>query len=89
MRNSLALASVAMLFVVVVSIPLGVVAAVWRGRLWDRLAMSVALLGQSIPPFWTGIVGVMLFGVFLGWLPTAGMGGGSTSCCRRRPWASP
>ena len=75
MGNSLWLASAAVTFVVVVSIPLGVVAAVWRGRLWDRLAMTVALLGQALPPFWTGIIAVMLFGVFLGWLPTAGMGG--------------
>jgi peptide/nickel transport system permease protein len=75
LRNSLALASAAMLFVMLVSIPLGVVAAVWRGRVLDRLAMGVALLGQAVPPFWSGIIGVMLFGVFLGWLPTAGMGG--------------
>jgi peptide/nickel transport system permease protein len=74
LRNSLGLATAAMAFVLVVSVPLGVVAAVWRGRLWDRLAMGTALIGQSVPPFWTGIVGVMLFGVFLGWLPTAGMG---------------
>jgi peptide/nickel transport system permease protein len=75
MANSLWLASAAMLFVIAVSVPLGVVAAVYRRRLWDKLAMGVALLGQAVPPFWTGIVGVMLFGVFLGWLPTAGMGG--------------
>lgn len=75
MVNSLKLASVAMVFVVVVSIPLGVVSAVYRGRLWDKIAMTVALLGQSLPPFWTGIMAVMLFGVLLGWLPTAGIGG--------------
>jgi peptide/nickel transport system permease protein len=75
MVNSLKLASAAMAFVIAVSIPLGVIAAVYRGRLWDKIAMTVALLGQSLPPFWTGIMAVMLFGVLLGWLPTAGMGG--------------
>jgi peptide/nickel transport system permease protein len=75
MGNSLWLASVTVTFVVVVSIPLGVVAAVWRGRWWDKIAMTVAFLGQSVPPFWSGIIAVMLFGVLLGWLPTAGMGG--------------
>lgn len=75
MSNSLWLASAAMVFVMVVSVPLGVLAAVYRGRLWDKVATSVALLGQSIPPFWSGIMAVMLFSVFLGWLPTAGMGG--------------
>ncbi|MGH6926472.1 MAG: ABC transporter permease [Propylenella sp.] len=73
--NSLKLASAAMLFVIVVSVPLGVAAAVYRGRIWDRLAMTLALLGQSLPPFWTGIMAVLLFGVLLGWLPTGGMGG--------------
>jgi peptide/nickel transport system permease protein len=74
MSNSLKLASAAMLFVVIVSIPLGVVSAVYRGRAWDKMAMTIALLGQSLPPFWTGIIAVMLFGVLLGWLPTAGIG---------------
>ena len=71
--NSLSLATWAMVFVVIVSIPLGVIAAVQRGRSGDRVAMTIALLGQALPPFWTGIVAVMLFSVYLGWLPTAGM----------------
>jgi peptide/nickel transport system permease protein len=74
LMNSLKLASWAMAFVVIVSIPLGVVSAVYRGRLPDRVAMTLALIGQSVPPFWSGIVAVMFFGVYLGWLPTAGMG---------------
>jgi peptide/nickel transport system permease protein len=73
--NSMKLATWAMVFVVLVSIPLGVVSAVYRGRFADKVAMTVALLGQSLPPFWTGIMAVMLFGVYLGWLPTAGIGG--------------
>ena len=72
--NSLKLASVAMLITICISLPLGVVAAVYRGRVWDRVAMVVALLGQSLPSFWTGIVFILIFSVTLGWLPTSGMG---------------
>ena len=72
--NSLKLASVAMLITICISLPLGVVAAVYRGRIWDRVAMAVALLGQSLPSFWTGIVFILIFSVTLGWLPTSGMG---------------
>jgi peptide/nickel transport system permease protein len=73
--NSLKLSSAAMLFVVVISLPLGVVAAVYRGSLLDTLASTVALLGQSLPSFWIGIVAIIIFAVGLGWLPTAGIGG--------------
>ena len=73
--NSLRLTSAAMLFTVLISLPLGVVAAVYRGRLWDRISMTVALLGQSLPSFWTGIVFVLVFSVILGWFPTSGIGG--------------
>jgi peptide/nickel transport system permease protein len=73
--NSLKLASAAMLFTVVMSLPLGVIAAVHRGHLWDRVSMTVALLGQSLPSFWTGIIFILVFAVLLEWLPTSGMGG--------------
>jgi peptide/nickel transport system permease protein len=72
--NSLKLASAAMLFTLLISLPLGVIAAVYRGQVWDRVAMSVVLLGQSLPSFWTGIVFILLFSVMLRWLPTSGMG---------------
>jgi ABC-type dipeptide/oligopeptide/nickel transport system permease component len=72
--NSLKLASAAMAFTMIVSLPLGVIAAVYRGRFWDRFSMTIALLGQSLPSFWTGIVFILVFSVMLGWLPTSGMG---------------
>jgi peptide/nickel transport system permease protein len=73
--NSLKLASAAMAFTIIISLPLGVIAAVYRGRFWDRFSMTIALLGQSLPSFWTGIVFILVFSVMLGWLPTSGMGG--------------
>jgi len=72
--NSLGLATVALAVTVIVSVPLGVAAAVYRRRTWDKFALSVALLGQALPAFWTGIVAILIFAVWLDWLPAAGIG---------------
>jgi peptide/nickel transport system permease protein len=70
---SLALA--ALLVVVVFAVPLGILAAMYRGKPIDTFGRFVALLGQSIPNFWMGIVLILIFGVFLRWLPVAGSHG--------------
>ena len=57
-------------------IPLGIVAAVYRGTMWDKLARGFALLGQAAPPFWIGIMGILLFSVQLRWLPAGTEGEG-------------
>lgn len=57
---------------VTLGIPLGIVAAVRRGTLWDRLATGFSLLGVSIPNFWLGPLLVLLFSIALGWLPVSG-----------------
>ena len=54
------------------AIPLGVMAAVHQDRLRDHTARIVALLGISIPDFWSGIVLILLFGVSLQWVPAGG-----------------
>jgi peptide/nickel transport system permease protein len=59
---------------VLVGVPLGVLAATREGTWWDRAASTVALLGQSVPVFWFGMMLVALFAVKLGWLP-AGQSG--------------
>jgi ABC-type dipeptide/oligopeptide/nickel transport system permease component len=69
------LAVAAMIVAMVVSIPLGVVAAVWRGTAVDHSAMAFALAGISIPNFWLGPLLALIFGVELGWLPVSGRGG--------------
>lgn len=71
---SVKLAAVAFVFSMAVGIPLGVVAAVRQGEAGDIGARLLALLGQSIPAFWLGLVLMYLFGVKLGWLPTSGYG---------------
>lgn len=68
------LALAAMLVAVVVAIPLGVAAAVWRGRAVDHAAMAVALAGVSMPNFWLGPLLAIVFAVELGWVPVSGRG---------------
>ncbi|MCA1335853.1 ABC transporter permease [Pseudooceanicola marinus] len=72
---SLSLAGIALLFTLVVGILLGVLAAVTRGTVADLAVRLLALLGQSAPSFWLGIMLIYLFAVKLGWLPTSGFGG--------------
>ncbi len=72
--NSLKLAAVAMAFAVLLAFPLGVIAAVKRGTAFDTAANMVAVLGQSLPQFWVGIVLIQIFAVRLRWLPVAGVG---------------
>jgi peptide/nickel transport system permease protein len=68
------LAIAAMLVAIVVAIPLGVIAAVWRGTAADYGAMTFALAGVSIPNFWLGPLLAIVFAVELGWLPVSGRG---------------
>lgn len=72
---SLQLAGVALLLSLAAGIPLGILAAVRRGTWVDTVARVFALLGQSVPVFWIGIVLIFVFGVRLRWLPTSGYGG--------------
>jgi len=65
----------AMLIAVLVGIPVGVLAAVRRGSILDRLAMLGALTGQSMATFWVGILLILLFAVQLRWLPVSGRDG--------------
>lgn len=72
---SLSLAGVALAFTIVFGIGLGVFAAMNRGSIGDLAARLLALLGQSVPAFWLGIVLIYIFAVQLRWLPTSGYGG--------------
>ena len=68
------LAVAAMIIAVLIAIPLGVIAAVWRGTAIDYSAMTFALAGVSIPNFWLGPLLAIVFAVELGWLPVSGRG---------------
>lgn len=62
----------ALLFALVVALPVGVISAVRERSAVDRGAMAAAFVGMSMPPFWLGIVLILLFAVRLQWFPVAG-----------------
>ena len=72
---SLYLSLIATLISVCIALPLGIISAIKRGTIFDQIGMTLALLGQSIPAFWAGIMLILLFAVQLGWFPPSGYGG--------------
>ncbi len=66
------LAAAALGVAVLIAFPLGVLAAVRKDSGWDYGAMGVALLGVSLPHFWLGPLLILVFSVWLGWLPVSG-----------------
>jgi len=60
------------LFALALSIPLGVLAAVFAGSWIDRVALAVAVVGQALPTFFFALVLIMLFSIDLRWLPVSG-----------------
>jgi len=75
MPATLQLAGFAIVISVALALPFGVLTAVWRDTLFDSVGKIFAILGQSLPGFWLGIVLMWIFAVMLGWLPTSGRGG--------------
>src|SRR4029453_17077796 len=75
--NTLRLLPLAMLGAMAIAIPLGVLAAVYRGTLIDRVSGAIAVLGIATPSFWLGIILIYIFSIKLGVLPPSGMGGPS------------
>lgn len=72
---TLELAGIALILSAILAVPIGVLAAVSKDTGWDAAAKVVALLGQSLPTFWLGIVLMWIFAVWLDWLPSSGRGG--------------
>ncbi|MBF0171595.1 MAG: ABC transporter permease, partial [Nitrospinae bacterium] len=72
---TLQLAGAAMLLAVTLAIPLGVIAAARKDRWIDRGAMTLSLLGVSMPSFWIGPLLILVFAIDLKWLPVSGRGG--------------
>jgi ABC-type dipeptide/oligopeptide/nickel transport system permease component len=74
LRATFELALAGLAVAVLLGVPLGLIAAARRGSAVDTAAMTVALLGTSVPSFWLGLLLIIVFGVQLGWLPVSGYG---------------
>lgn len=69
---TLELATVSMLLAIIAGIPMGVLAAVKRGSIFDHGVMGLSLTGFSMPIFWWSLILIMFFSVHLGWTPVSG-----------------
>lgn len=74
---TLRLALAAFVLSVVISIPVGIISATKRNSIWDNLVMGGALLGQSLPVFFLGVILIWIFAGQLKWFPSFGQGDGS------------
>lgn len=75
MPATLQLTFAAITFAILIAIPLGILSAVKYGTGLDTFSLGLATVGQSIPLFWLGLMLMLVFSVFLRWLPTSGRGG--------------
>lgn len=73
MPVTVTLGLVGLAIALVVSLPLGILAAVREGSWVDRLVALVAMIGQAMPSFWLGLVLMIVFGLQLGWVPISGV----------------
>ena len=74
MPATLELATVAMLFSMLIGVPLGIYAGLKPESVGARTVMTSSVLGFSLPNFWVGLMLIMVFAVFLHWLPAGGRG---------------
>jgi ABC-type dipeptide/oligopeptide/nickel transport system permease component len=72
--NSLMLAFVAMSLSLIIGIPAGIMASVQVGGFWDGFGKLFTMLGLSLPSFLVGLLLILVFSVYLGWLPSSGSG---------------
>ncbi|KUF11808.1 ABC transporter permease [Pseudoponticoccus marisrubri] len=72
--QTLQLAAGALVVALLIGLPLGLIMALTRGRAISRAIMGLVLAFQSLPTFWSGIMMILVFGVWLKWLPPSGTG---------------
>jgi peptide/nickel transport system permease protein len=75
MPETLLLTGASLALALLVAVPLGIVSAVRRDSIWDYIAMGLATLGQSIPPFWLGLMLMYILAVRVKIFPTTGFNG--------------
>ena len=69
---TLTLGVAALVFALILSLPLGVIAALHRGSMVDRFCLFLAVVGQAMPTFWLALLMIVLFSLTLQWLPVSG-----------------
>lgn len=72
MPNTLTLSALAALVMLALAVPLGVLAALKPGSIYDRGALAIAVMGQAMPNFWFGLILIVVFSLMLGWAPASG-----------------
>src|SRR5690606_23522384 len=72
LQTTLLLGFLALAFALAISIPLGVLAAIYRNSWLDRLCLAIAVVGQALPNFFFALLLIMLFSISLRWLPVSG-----------------
>ena len=73
MKTTLKLVFAGILWAPALGIFIGVISAIKRGKALDRACMFLAISGLSAPGFWLGLMGIQIFSVQLGWLPSGGL----------------
>jgi len=71
-ENSFLLASITMMWILLIGVPVGMIAAVRHGSWLDQGLSGLAMLMASVPTFWVGLYMILIFAAWLGWLPSSG-----------------
>jgi peptide/nickel transport system permease protein len=71
-ETSILLASITMIWVVLIGVPIGTIAAMRHGSWLDQALSGAAMLMASVPTFWVGLYLILIFAARLGWLPSSG-----------------
>lgn len=79
LANTLKLAAITAAFAVPIALTLGITTAIWRGSVFDRVISTLVIGVISIPEFMVATVAVLVFAVWLGWLPALSFGGDTSS----------
>src|SRR5690606_20317087 len=72
LQTTLLLGFLALAFALAISVPLGVLAAIYRNSWLDRLCLAIAVVGQALPNFFFALLLIMVFSIWLRWLPVSG-----------------
>lgn len=74
MPATIQLTLAALAIALIIAIPVGIISAIKRNSILDHIGMTGALLGQSTPVFWLGVMLILIFSVILQWFPSSGRG---------------